>query len=91
VRREEARALLGVGPAATAEDIERAFRARVRTAHPDRGGDAELFRRLVTARTTLARAAEGPRPRLTVRYSPARRLIRAVQQRLPWATKRRVH
>jgi curved DNA-binding protein len=54
----EARALLGVKPAATAADIRTAFRAKAKHAHPDRsGGEAEAFRRLVAAYRQLEPAA----------------------------------
>lgn len=51
----EARALLGVGPEATAEAIRAAHRERIRAAHPDRGGSAELAARLNAARDCLLR------------------------------------
>ncbi|MGO2746513.1 J domain-containing protein [Microbacterium sp.] len=35
--------VLGVEPAATAEEIKRAFRLRLRQTHPDAGGDASAF------------------------------------------------
>lgn len=35
--------LLGVSPAATAQAIKTAYRQRVQTAHPDRGGDPNVF------------------------------------------------
>ena len=44
-----ARALLGVSSSADAEQIKRAFRAKAREAHPDRGGTPAAFRRLVEA------------------------------------------
>jgi len=93
VRREDARRLLGVALDATADDVDRAFRRRVRTAHPDRGGDAATFRRLVEARTTLttAPAASGrSTTRLVVRHALVRRLVRAVRARLPGAPPPRV-
>lgn len=56
----EARALLGVRPAATAAEIRAAFRAKAKSAHPDRsGGEAEAFRRLVAAYRQLEPAAHG--------------------------------
>jgi len=56
----EARALLGVKAAASAADIRAAFRARAKTAHPDRsGGEAEAFRKLVAAYRQLEPAAHG--------------------------------
>ncbi|WP_374388713.1 J domain-containing protein [Sandaracinobacter sp.] len=49
----EARQLLGVGLGATAEEIQAAHRRLIATAHPDRGGDADLARRLNAARDLL--------------------------------------
>lgn len=39
-------AALGLPPTATLEDVERAYRERVKEAHPDRGGTVEQFKRL---------------------------------------------
>jgi hypothetical protein len=53
-----ARALLGVSINDDVDAIKRAFRRRVQAAHPDRGGDALAFGRLVEAqRIALADAA----------------------------------
>ena len=52
-----ARAVLGLRPGAGADAVERAFRDRARTAHPDRGGDPIEFQALVEARNLLRRAA----------------------------------
>lgn len=53
----EARALLGVGDAADATDVRRAFRSAAKITHPDRtGGPAEPFQRLVEACRRLERA-----------------------------------
>lgn len=49
----EARAILGVGPAATAEEIRRAYRTKMSRAHPDRGGDHVDAARLTAARDRL--------------------------------------
>jgi hypothetical protein len=52
-------ALLGLSGSFTREDVARAFKAKAKTAHPDAGGDAEAFQRLVNARDqALAIAAE---------------------------------
>ncbi|HWA01190.1 MAG TPA: J domain-containing protein [Caulobacterales bacterium] len=51
----EARAVLGVGPEATAADIRAAFRSKMRTAHPDRGGGHDAAAQLVSARDRLLR------------------------------------
>lgn len=40
---------LGVAPPVTVEDVKQAFRARVKTAHPDVGGDAAEFMALQEA------------------------------------------
>ena len=40
---------LGLTARATADDLKRAFRQRALATHPDRGGDAEAFRRVQTA------------------------------------------
>ena len=49
----EARQLLGVGLRASQEEIQAAHRRLIAAAHPDRGGDAELARRLNAARDLL--------------------------------------
>lgn len=49
----EARAILGVGPDATAGDIRAAYRAKMATAHPDRGGSHYEAARLTAARDRL--------------------------------------
>ena len=90
MHREAARRLLGVRPGVAANDIEAAFRRAARSAHPDRGGDAELFRDLVTARDLLVARLAGrvDGPVLTIRRSPGRRLYRAVRARLPSVARR---
>lgn len=52
---DEARAVLGVGPAADADTIRAAHRRLVSAVHPDKGGSAELTRRVNAARDTLLR------------------------------------
>ena len=49
----EARAVLGVGPRANADDIRAAHRRLVSALHPDTGGSAELTRRINAARDVL--------------------------------------
>ena len=49
----EARSLLGVGPAATREDIEAAYRRLMLRAHPDQGGSVGLAAQLNAARDRL--------------------------------------
>ena len=51
----EARAILGVGPDATAGDVRAAHRRLVSAVHPDKGGSAELTRRINAARDVLLR------------------------------------
>ncbi len=49
----DARSLLGVGPQATPEEIEAAYRRLMRTAHPDTGGTTGLAAQLNAARDRL--------------------------------------
>jgi len=51
----EARAILGVDDAAGPDEIRAAHRRLVSALHPDRGGSAELTRRINLARDTLLR------------------------------------
>ncbi|HEX7133119.1 MAG TPA: J domain-containing protein [Iamia sp.] len=55
MNRDEAARVLGVGPAATADDVRTAFRTLVRQQHPDRSGrpGSVAVSRLVEARRTL--------------------------------------
>jgi DnaJ homolog subfamily C member 19 len=50
---DEARAVLGVSRDADAETIRAAHRRLVSAVHPDKGGSAELTRRINAARDTL--------------------------------------
>ena len=52
---DEARAILGVAADADAETIRSAHRRLVSAVHPDKGGSAELTRRINAARDTLLR------------------------------------
>lgn len=52
---EEARAILGVDKDADPDTIRAAHRRLVRAVHPDKGGSAELTRRINAARDTLLR------------------------------------
>lgn len=56
-----ARAVLGVGHHATADAVRRAFRARAKDCHPDRGGDRAAFEELWAAYSALRMQAT-PRP-----------------------------
>jgi curved DNA-binding protein len=50
----DARALLGIGIVATLDDLNAAFRAAAKVAHPDRpGGDADAFREVLAAYRVL--------------------------------------
>lgn len=51
----EARALLGVGESADADEIRAAHRRLIALTHPDRGGTEALARRINTARDVLLR------------------------------------
>ena len=50
---KQARQVLNLPVTAGLDDIRRAFRAAVRKAHPDRGGDAEALRRVIDAHRLL--------------------------------------
>ncbi len=55
----EARAILGIGAGAGPDEIRSAHRKLVSAVHPDRGGSAELARRINMARDVLLkRSAE---------------------------------
>jgi DnaJ-like protein len=53
MRVEEARSILGVGPDATAEEIQAAYTRLMRRAHPDQGGTTGLATQLNAARDRL--------------------------------------
>jgi hypothetical protein len=88
----EAMRLLGVPDNFTREDILAAFRREVKKAHPDRGGTAEQFRELVTARDRLLASigTSAPAPKMPtfyprgmqVRYTTRRRPIGPQRLRL---------
>ncbi len=66
----EARALLGLGLAATPAEIGAAFRAAAKVAHPDRpGGDTEAFRLILAAYRAL-QAEPRPAVRLLTAAAP---------------------
>lgn len=56
----QARAILGVGTDADADEIRRAYRRRARRSHPDAGGDVAEFHRLQQAVAVLLDARPGP-------------------------------
>lgn len=60
---EEARALLGVPPGASLNDIREAHRRLIAKVHPDAGGSAELATRVNAARDTLVREMNRSTPR----------------------------
>lgn len=49
----QARRILGVGDDATEAEVQAAYRARMRSAHPDQGGSADEAARLNAARDKL--------------------------------------
>jgi hypothetical protein len=49
---------LGLSADATAADVERAFRVRAKSAHPDAGGSSEAFIALTAARAAALLAIE---------------------------------
>ena len=51
----EARAILGVGADADEHEIRSKHRQLIQALHPDKGGSAELTRRINAARDTLLR------------------------------------
>lgn len=53
---DEARDILGVGPDADADEIRAAHRRLIAQVHPDKGGTAELTRRVNAARDVLIEA-----------------------------------
>jgi DnaJ domain len=54
--RRHAREVLGLPPLHTVDDVERAYRQRAWTAHPDRGGSREQFEALTESRRILIAA-----------------------------------
>ncbi len=61
-RREEALAVLGLGPGASPGQIRRRYRELALEHHPDRGGDADRFRRIAEAMEVLRLLDETPAP-----------------------------
>jgi hypothetical protein len=60
---EDARRLLGVGEAASLEEIRNAHRRLIAKVHPDTGGSAELAERVNVARDTLVAEMNRRTPR----------------------------
>lgn len=54
---EEARSILGVGPDATGEEIEAAWRREMKRAHPDQGGSDWMAAKVNQAKDTLLKGA----------------------------------
>jgi hypothetical protein len=80
---ETARSLLQLPATATPDDVERAFRRLAQERHPDHGGEAESFCRLLQARAVLHDAGLPPSqlraPVIVVHRGPWwRRLRRAL-------------
>ncbi len=67
----EAMALLGVAPDYSKDDVLTAFRCEAKKAHPDAGGTAVMFRKLVEARDRLLAAlgTSAPAPKMP-QYAP---------------------
>jgi hypothetical protein len=57
---QRARAILGLAPDATPEQIEVAFRRAIRVAHPDRGGEPGRAELLLDARRCLREVDGAP-------------------------------
>ncbi len=49
VQRQQALAVLGLPPTATAQQIKRRYRALAKRYHPDRGGDQRQMQRIIAA------------------------------------------
>jgi hypothetical protein len=57
--------LLGVSPRATEAELKAAYRKKAIEAHPDHGGDAETFRRIVAAYADARRRIKRPKRKKT--------------------------
>jgi hypothetical protein len=69
---DEARRLLGLPLNYTKEDVLAAFRREVKKAHPDLGGTAEIFQKLVEARDRLLTAlGTSSPPPMAPAYAPS--------------------
>lgn len=63
LRRKEAADLLGCSMHAPAEEIEKAYRQKIKCNHPDKGGSDEIAAQLTTARERLLDHIEVRRPK----------------------------
>jgi molecular chaperone DnaJ len=54
--------ILGVQPTATEEEIKKAYRKKAMENHPDKGGDAEEFKKVLDAYEILTGKKQEPRP-----------------------------
>ena len=81
----DAIAMLGVPQNYTREDVIAAFRRAVKKAHPDLGGTAEDFRKLVEARDRLLAAigTRAPTPRMPAYYPSGRTIVCRSGRRSP--------
>jgi curved DNA-binding protein CbpA len=71
---EDHRAILGVGPGASAAEIRAAYRRAAKTAHPDQGGSSEAFQRVRVAADLLLEELKSGRPARAERTSEERDL-----------------
>jgi hypothetical protein len=80
---EYAAALLGLGPDASHEQVNRAWRVWAKLAHPDIGGDRGHFEALASARAVLLSAVDSPSERTTppASSSAPRVALRSVTRR----------
>ncbi len=53
IQRQQALAVLGLGPNATPQQIKRRYRALAKRYHPDRGGDLKQMQRIIAAYEVL--------------------------------------
>lgn len=65
---------LGVGKSASPEEIKKAYRQKVKEHHPDKGGDAEYFKRINEAYDTLKdpvkkQEYDNPQPQYQYQYN----------------------
>jgi curved DNA-binding protein len=69
---DEARAILGLAPDASAHDVMGAFRIAAKDAHPDRpGGDAARFREILSAYRLLQSLPQTPKAHPVAEHAPS--------------------